>query len=177
MFRLASCTPFDGVDLALLECLYCALTLSTLLSSQVSGAHLALAFAAAWGNSSYFTWLGSRCQTEFLASPPARVETRILMAPGMEAHRIRADKGGFGAPIRPRWDLSLLRPCHRQRSMNITGLPGPGQIDGTPGRVAYRSTCTAPTVRLPRRTIKYSPASRSAGVISALGSVTRWLFR
>jgi len=127
MLDLRFAPPWYGVCLRSVERIYCALTLSTLLSSQVSGAHLALAFTAAWGNSSYFSSFGSRCQTESLPCSPRPRPCSGLGGSWHGGTPCPCWLGGFFAPIRPPGGFPG-RPCHRQRPMNITVWSGQNQI-------------------------------------------------
>src|SRR5688572_24938770 len=56
-------------------CAYLALTFSTLLSSQASGAHRTRTFIPAWGNSTYFRRIRPRSQTPTSYPPPTRVRS------------------------------------------------------------------------------------------------------
>ena len=53
-------------------CAYLALTFSTLLSSQASGAHRTRTFIPAWGNSAYFRRISPRSQTPTSSLPHSR---------------------------------------------------------------------------------------------------------
>jgi hypothetical protein len=94
-----------------------ALTFSTLLSSQASGAHRAGAFFPAWGNSTYFTRLSKPSQLG-LELPPHR-SRRLRIGPlheGSAARPVVSMPVGFLRVGRRRSARSLvsctpMRPC------------------------------------------------------------------
>ena len=77
------------------------------------------------------------------------------MGPGMDAHLSELVSGGLALQF-VRTKSSLVRPCHRQRLMNITQVSRRRQIE--PGSMVSGApeapTTTPPTVRLPLRRIR-----------------------
>jgi hypothetical protein len=96
---------------------YLALTFSTLLSSQASGAHRAGAFFPAWGNSTYFTRLSEPSQTRSRTSSPSVSKAPDRTAPrGSAAGPVVSIPVGFLRVGRRRSARSLvsctpMRPC------------------------------------------------------------------
>ena len=178
---------------------YLALTFSTLLSSQVSGAHRAGIFCSGLGQrpticglrsssqigSSWFVLLGSDFLLHHGRSEPAGLSAHGACAP------IRTSRWPVGSSGSAAEDQAILRVPHpaeasytlrlRRRRVKLAGrvmeasalysarrgsrIPGATPDCGRRSTTAQRlATVTAPTVRLPRRTIAKRPCSRSAGV-------------
>jgi hypothetical protein len=123
---------------------YLALTFSTLLSSQVSGAHRAGSFGPGLGQLIYIR--SAATPSQIGVSPPESTRTQPgepLEAPG-EVVAIGFLRVG-------RRSVLLLRPAPREGLGDFTPPRPAGQWHRT--RHQLRRILTAPTVRLPRRTM------------------------
>ena len=195
---------------------YLALTFSTLLSSQVSGAHRTGFLCPAWGSDPHYEVWQVRVKLGPLVSHPQAISPRFRCA-SLEDTSVRTVRRPVDFPpgrplqiIRSYASRTPLRPhilyaCAAKRSnqlrlrlarTNLGGSPShcrsptrrsaptkphlfPSRLhhDLRASRPQRPVTVTAPTVRLPRRTMAKRPCNRSAGVRTASASSARALFR
>jgi hypothetical protein len=176
-----------------------ALTFSTLLSSQVSGAHRAGGFSTGLGQLDQHYEVWSAESNRHFVPPPARQTPAEIPVPS-ECYSVSASiptdrwpvgflRVGHSSPASacpaPWLFCCVLRPVEACRTLRlcdspvnpVSGARCHTTLDGRVRARQGRSMISAPTVRLPRRTMTYRPCNRSAGVSRACGSLTLALLR